>query len=58
MKGVVLLTLVLHVETEVLALDDKGAKGGVVTQRTQIVDQNGQLKADYVGKVMLRKRSG
>ena len=47
----------LHVETEVLALDDKGSKGGVVTQRTQIVDQNGQLKADYVGKVMLRKRS-
>jgi 3-hydroxybutyryl-CoA dehydratase len=48
----------LHVETEVVALDDRGAKGGVVTQRAQIVDHRGELKADYLSKILLRKRSG
>ena len=46
----------LHVESEVVGLDDKGDKGGVVTQRTQVVDQAGQVKADYLVKVLLRKR--
>jgi acyl dehydratase len=47
----------LHVETEVVGLDDKGAKGGVLTQHVQIVDQRGETKADYLTKVMLRKRA-
>ncbi len=47
----------LHVESEVVALDDKGDKGGVVTTRTQVVDQGGQVKADYLVKVLLRKRA-
>ena len=47
----------LHVESEVVALDDKGDKGGVLTTRTQVVDQGGQVKADYLVKVLLRKRA-
>jgi len=48
----------LHAETEVVALDDKGDKGGVVTQHVRIVDHRGQVKADYLTKLMLRKRPG
>jgi 3-hydroxybutyryl-CoA dehydratase len=47
----------LHVETEVVGLDDKGAKGGVVTQRARIVDHRGEVKVEYLSKVMLRKRA-
>jgi len=46
----------LHVETEVVALDDKGAKGGVVTQHAQVVDHQGAVKADYLIKLLLRKQ--
>lgn len=46
----------LHVELEVVELQDKGERGGVITLKTQVIDHTGELKADYLSKALFAKR--
>ena len=46
----------LHADLEVIDLQDKGERGGVVSFATKVLDHNGDLKAHYVTKALFEKR--
>ena len=47
----------IHVETEVVEKEDKGRKGGVVTNRFMVKNQRGETVIDALTKGLIAKRS-
>jgi acyl dehydratase len=47
----------IHVETEVVEKEDKGRKGGVVTNRFQVKNQRGETVIDALTNGLIAKRS-
>jgi 3-hydroxybutyryl-CoA dehydratase len=52
----VLIGDTLHLEGEIAELQDKGAKGGVVTMRQRIVNQRGDTVASFEKRTLNAKR--